>query len=366
MAEQVVELKQINSADFFSRMGDQLSPQIQSAFSSAIAPVTSAISDAMDHISRTSQTGVTDLVQQFTSNLQSGAGTELRELANTLQSMQATLADAQRNIHGTGEDFGRRLTEAAENLNALMGQAGARLSESSDESRRILTEIASSLQSTSTRALADVKQAVEIASDEAGNTIRDGMAVILETINKELSAFSNSMQTISQSVIAQVGALQTTTAQSRAVADAFGKTAQDVRSASTPLVQSGDRISAATEKLAEIVKTTATSFAATHDASKTLSEALREHNERLAESWAQYSQRFAKVDEDLAKAYEKLHEATVRQGQILSEYAQAVDAGLASAVQKLNPIISSLEENTGSLSDSVGDLKMTFNRVAAE
>lgn len=366
MAEQVVELKQINSADFFSRMGEQLSPQIQSAFSTAMAPVTSALSEAMDQISKTSQTGVTDLVQQFTNNLQSGAGTELRELANTLQGMQVTLADAQRNIHGTGEDFGRRLTEAAENLNSLMGQAGERLSQSSDESRQVLSEIVSALKSTSDQAFANVHKAVETASDEAGNTIRDGMSVVIETINEQFSSFAAAMQRASQTITDQVGALQNTTVQSRAVAEAFGRTAQDVRTASGPLVQSGERIATATEKLVEIVKTTATSFSTTHDASKKLAEAMLEQNNRLSESWSQYSERFAKVDEDLAKAYQHLHEATVRQGQLLSDYAKAVDAGLASAVQKLTPLISSLDENTGSLSDSVEDLKTVFTRVAAE
>lgn len=366
MAEQVVELKQINSADFFSRMGEQLSPQIQSAFSSAIAPVTSAISEAMDQISRTSQTGVTDLVQQFTNNLQSNAGTELRELAGTLQGIQATLADAQKNIHGTGEDFGRRLTEAADNLNSLMQQAGDRLNQSSEESRQTLSQIVTALKSTSDQALADVQKAVETASDEAGNTIKDGMSVVIESINEQFASFTAAMQRASQSIIDQAAALQNTTVQSRAIADAFGKTAQDVRVASAPLLQTGERISSATEKLSEIVRTTAESFSSTQEASKKLAEALQTQNNRLSESWAQYSERFAKVDEDLAKAYQNLHDATVRQGQMLSEYAKTVDAGLASAVQKLSPLISSLDENTGSLSDSVEDLKTVFTRVAAE
>src|SRR5690606_35108051 len=39
LAGQLTELKQINSADFFSRMGESLSPQIQSALSVAMGPV---------------------------------------------------------------------------------------------------------------------------------------------------------------------------------------------------------------------------------------------------------------------------------------------------------------------------------------
>ncbi|WP_119390617.1 anti-phage ZorAB system protein ZorA [Taklimakanibacter lacteus] len=366
MAEQVVELKQINSADFFSRMGEQLSPQIQSAFSAAIAPVTTAISDAMDQISKTSQTGVTDLVQQFTNNLNSSAGTELKELANTLRGMQATLADAQKNIHGTGEDFGRRLTEAAENLNRLMGQAGDRLSQSSDESRQVLNEIVSALKSTSDQALTDVRKVVETASDEAGSTIRDGMSVVIEAINEQFAAFTAAMQTASQTIADQVAALENTTIQSRAIADAFGKTAQDVRAASTPLVQSGERIANATDKLSEIVRATATTLITTNDASKELAGALQTHIKTVSETWAQYSERFAKVDADLGRSFEQLHDATIRQGQLLSDYAKKVDEGLASAVQKLSPLMSGLEDSAGSLSDSVDDLKKVFTRAAAE
>jgi hypothetical protein len=48
LSAQLTELKQINSADFFARMGEKISPQIQSAFTTAMAPVTASINNAVD------------------------------------------------------------------------------------------------------------------------------------------------------------------------------------------------------------------------------------------------------------------------------------------------------------------------------
>ena len=52
LSAQLTELKQINSADFFARMGEKISPQIQSAFTTAMAPVTASINNAVERISR--------------------------------------------------------------------------------------------------------------------------------------------------------------------------------------------------------------------------------------------------------------------------------------------------------------------------
>lgn len=66
MAEQVNELKQINSAEFFARMGDAVSPKIQSAFSTAFAPVTSSIDQAINRLADNSQEGMSELIARFT------------------------------------------------------------------------------------------------------------------------------------------------------------------------------------------------------------------------------------------------------------------------------------------------------------
>src|SRR3984893_13082708 len=84
LGAQLTELKQINSADFFARMGEKISPQIQSAFTNAMAPVTASIDNAVSRLADSSQTGVSELVNQFTETLHVGAGAELRELTGTL------------------------------------------------------------------------------------------------------------------------------------------------------------------------------------------------------------------------------------------------------------------------------------------
>jgi hypothetical protein len=110
-----------------------------------MAPITASIDNAMSKLADSSQTGVSDLVNQFTETLHVGAGAELGELTVTLQTMRGALLEAQGGIGRTGDDFGRRMTEAAENLNRLVSEASGRLNESSEQSRNALMDVVGAL-----------------------------------------------------------------------------------------------------------------------------------------------------------------------------------------------------------------------------
>jgi len=415
LGEQVTELKQINSADFFSRMGEQLSPQIQAAFASAMAPMNSTITTAVAQLSSTSQSGVSDLIKEFTSSMQGSAGTEMRELGHALEGVRAALVDAQRNINGSGEDFGRRMSEAAENLNRLITDAGDHLGQSSEQSRLALADVVSALRETfdhadrkvqealtqatgtassrmeemlgtnfarleaqvsafqsglttfqsgmsghleaTSRRVADSQTAavetVGAASIEAARVLREGLAAAMEQINGEIAHLTGAMRETATSLSAQSNALRDTTNQSRAIADAFGRTAQDVRAAATPLVQSGERMAGATERLSETVRSSVAALEAGQASSRELAESLGGHATQMSTVWANYSDRFEKVDGDLSRAFDQIHDATVRQGEILANYAHKVDEGLAKAVQKLRPLLGDLNDQVEDLAKSV-------------
>lgn len=419
LAEQLTELKQINSADFFSRMGEQISPRIQSAFSDAVAPMNEHLAAAMDRLSQTSQSGVSELLTQFSTSVQGSAGTELRELAETLKAMQATLMDAQRNIHGTGEDFSRRMSDAAENLNRLVSEAGSRLDDSSEKSRAALSDIVVALRETFDQTNRNVEaavmratgtasaqveeilgtvfsrfegqvgafqsglaafqtgldghlaetsrtvtasqsaavEAIGTASAEAAKALRDGLADGLQRISDEVGRFTAAMRDTAATMVAQSGALKETTSQSRVAADAFSRTAQDVRTAAAPLVQSGEKIAGATDRLAASVKASVAALEAGQASGQQLAAALQAHFERVSDTWRRYAEHFDKVDRDLAQAFEKMHDAAEQQGRTLADYAVKVDQGFANAVQKLNPLLSGLGEGVQDLGDTVEKLK---------
>jgi hypothetical protein len=173
LGAQLTELKQINSADFFARIGEKISPQIRSAFTNAMAPVTASIDNAVSRLADSSQTGVAELVNQFTETLHVGAGAELRELTGTLQNMRGALLEAQGGIGRTGDDFGRRMTEAAENLNRLIADAGHRMNESSEQSRIALMDVVGALRETFERANQKVDSQLGVAATSASGKLEE-------------------------------------------------------------------------------------------------------------------------------------------------------------------------------------------------
>lgn len=277
MEQQVAELKAINSADFFTRMGQEIAPRLQEVMTVAMAPVSDRIETAVGQLRAHSQDGLGELLKTFSEGVQNGAGTELRELATTLKEMQEAMQRAQQGISGTGEDFGRRMADAAAGLNSIISDAGT-----------------------------TIRAAVE---------------------------------------------------QSRHVAEAFQQTAQEVRAASEPLAQSGERIAGVTERFSETIGKATETFEASSESSGRLAEALSGHVSQIAETWNSYAARFETVDEHLAAAVKELGEATERQARQLVDYASKVDQGLADAIDKLNPALAAIAENTGDFSEAVQDLR---------
>lgn len=428
MQEQANELKAINSEQFFSRLGEQMSPHITSAFSAAVAPMNESIQTAVSRLSETSHTGVENLIEKFTASVQGGAGQELRALAVTLDELRRTLGDAQRGIHGSGEDFGRRMSEAASNLSRLVEQAAGRLDEGSEKSRAALDEIVAALRETFRETNAQVQQAmsqttgvaaaqmqetmgalfrhvetqvssfrssvgdfekglgaqfeetrrgaaaaqaaaveaVGAAGAEAAKALKQGLDAALERIHAEIGAFVGALSEAKGALAAQAASLHEAAGKSRSVADAFHETATDLRLAASPLIQSGERIAQSTERFDASVKTSVEALTTSHASSWQLVETLDAHHAKLTQSWEDYEERFAGLDRDLAAAFEKLREGSENLGQVLAKHVAAVDGGMAGAVDKLGPVVSGLNENVEGLTDAIERLAKTPCMRAAE
>jgi ABC-type transporter Mla subunit MlaD len=426
LSGQLTELKQINSADFFARMGEKISPQIQAAFSTAIAPVTTSLDEAISRLTDQSQSGMSELLTRFTDSVQGGAGVELRELAHALTATQSSLSEVQRNISGSGADFGRSMSEAAENLNRLIVDAGKRLGDSSEQSRAALVEVVQELRETFERANRKVDEdlghaaagasakvegamgrvldrlegqieafgsglggyqesmsghldetqtkvaAAQVAavgaigemSNEVARALQAGLAEALRKINEEVERFAAAMQSSENALAAQASSLRESTVQSRAISDAFGKTSEHVRAASTPLIQSGQRIAGAAEKMTETIARSVTSLEAGNVSSKQLADALVGHIQRASSLWDSYATRFDKVE--LGAAVAILAKATQEEQERVRNFASEVDQSFGTAISRLNPFLNEINENTKSLEEAVSDLRDVLTSRAAE
>jgi hypothetical protein len=412
---QLAELKEINSAQFFARMGEQIAPHVQSAFATAFAPVTSSIDQAVGSLAANSQSGMSEMIKSFREGMDGSAGTELRELAGVLRSTHDALLQAQQGVRGSGEDFGRRMSEAAENLNRLVSDAGAKLGQSSELNRTALTEIVATLQATFDRANHKVEAELSRAGasaaeqitvqmsdllgrlesqvdgfragiggfqdgmtrhlDETGRKIaasqtiaaeviggislkaaealRSGFAEVLSKMSGDVDRFAAAMRSGEVALSSQAESVRDAASQSRGAADAFRNTAEQLRSASAPLVQSGEKIAGAADRMSASISGSVAALEAGQASSKALAEALIGHSEKLSALWAGYAAQFEKVDEDLGRGVAALGEATQKQVQLLADFAGKVDQGFAEAIAKLNPFLNSIQENTQEFGDNV-------------
>ena len=425
--EQRDQLKEINSDKFFAQMGRQLEPQIQSAFASAMAPINDSITGVLSKITESSQSGINDMLAQFSTSVQGSAGIELRQLAETLGAMQATLADMQTDVRGSGEDFARSMSDAAENLNRLVGDAARSMNEGANRNRDGLEEILAALKATFDRASEQVdmelgraaggaserieaamgrvmeklesqvttltgsmlsldgdlrdgvtktQEQIRTAQETAVSTvsavaagaaeaIKTGLTEAIATIRQEVDRFESALRGSNSALSSQANALGEATSQTRIVSDAFSKTAIDIRSASAPLLQSGERIASATSSFKDSLRLAVDALAASQVASQELNGSLREQSESMAKIWSNYEARFARIDEALAKSVSDLMTATERQGDSLSRYASDIDRGLANAVNTLSSSVKEMSDTFDEFSNSISELQ-SFVLPAAE
>jgi hypothetical protein len=425
---QLAELKGINSDKFFSRLGEQVAPSVQIALQDAITPLTERIGDAVSQLTAKSQSGEEELVSRFSESVQGGAGTELRELATSLKTMQGSLEKVRTDLSGTGEDFARQMSNAAENLNRLVGEAGRNLGQQSDRSRETMEVMLGSLREVFEQASRKIDEnlasaaegasgrleqamervlgqmeaqvsglrdtfggfqesaasyveetrakvaeaqdrsieAISTASVKAAEALEQGFGNALEEIHREVEIFSAALRMSSASLGTQATAMDGIALRSREAADLFGRSADAIRGAVEPVTRSNEKLAVTTQAIGEALGRSVVSLGESQKAAQVLAETIAAQTMRLTDLWADYEERFGKVDEDLGRAFEKLATESLKQADLLSTQTIKIDQGLASAVDKLGSFAQGLDEGADQLVEAVDDLKTTLSNFGNE
>lgn len=205
-------------------------------------------------------------------------------------------------------------------------------------------------------ARAATTDAIAGASAEAAKALQSGITDVMSQINGEFDRFTSALRSSEAALAAQAKSVREASTESRTVAEAFSQTAQNVRAAAGPLIQSSERIASATKEMTGLMSQSVVGLETGQQAAKQLAEELLGHASQLSRTWESYSSKFERVDEDLARAVSELGQATERQAQMLTDYASKVDEGFAKAVTNLNPLLSDLNENTQCFGEAVEDL----------
>lgn len=428
MKEQRDQLKEITQGDFFARMGAEIAPRFEQSLRGAFEPVSQNLELAISEMRGKSENGLSSLIQEFSSSVQAGAGTEMRELAGTLARMQDGLTEMQAGLRGTGEDFGRRMSDAAENLSRMVQDAGAALGRSSTDSRDALTEVVGALRATMETANSQIAQALGTAADGASSKLENAMGRVLERLQDQVDGFSTTLanhqsgfsegirqsaeqvaaaqrqandalgslsnelaqtlragmsetmaevtaefaklvgtlRSLEGNIQSQARAIEATTSESRKTADVFNETSATIRSATQPLRQVGERFENAGQVLGASLAAALDTIRSAQSTAETTARALGEAQREVSGFWARYAENYRGIDQDLGRAVETLSKATTNHQQVLDRHVASVDKGLGEAVGKLQGLLETLNDNAESLGHSVDAIERSMRPQAAE
>ncbi len=318
--EQRDYLKDITQGDFFQRFGQEFEPRLQSAVSSAMAPVVSGIETAVSELANVSKSGTEDLLGKFTESLHQGAGAELKELGSSIQAIQGNLTTMQAAMKSTSDDFGQNMSRAATELNDALGQAAAS------------------------------------ASERIGEAMDD----VLGALGSQVAGLTAAMST-AKDVITEQSAAQASSAQSiRQLAEDFEKTAGTFERASSPLLETGNRMTDAIERMAKSIEESVEALENEKEEAANLAKSINVTSVKMQELWSGYSERFEAIDNELGEAFRLMSDSARENAERLQDYVVKVDDGLAGAVGKLNGFLEQLNENSEEFGENVKALSETL------
>lgn len=407
LAEQRDQLKEINSADFFARLGQSVAPKIEGAIAAALHPVTAQLDTTMGQLRHTSQSGLQDVLEHFLLSLRGGAGVEMVRVGQTLDAVRNALEAVHQNLAGSGSDFTRRLEEASEKLSRMIDEAARNLGGSASGAAGALenamagvaqkleaqsaafTEALRTLQAdslaraeasarTSLEASEAAAQATRHAAQEAAEasssaarqaleTMRHGMDDIVSKLGGDIGRLSDTLNAVNAAFAGQTREIEAVSARSRDTADAFGRIASDVRSATQPLLTQSDKIATATERAATSIDGSVGALSSTEQATRMVAEQLSAHLTQIAHVWDQYEARFKSVDEDLGNAAERFHAEVSSHQEAMREFVRQIDEHTGAILGKINGAVSGLGESVEALNETLdGFLSSMAPRQAAE
>lgn len=364
--EQLDQLKQINDAQFFDRLGQSIAPALMSAVERAVEPLTTQLGATVAKLESASRTGAEGLITKFTDAVQGSAGTELRELSGVLGQMRESLHSVQTRLSGSGEDFARRIAEATENFARVVGEsqqgfATANLSGQATIEKLLaaLTEAADSARDRMAQGVANAGSTVAAAAGraaaEAADAIKAGFSETVASLRRDVDRMAAALRASELAFGEQNVAARSTVEQTNAAASAFGRIANDVSSASRPLLQASERIAGSSDSMARTISSATESFLQGQAAAKALADRMEENLRQTESAWRDYEARFGNVDKALSEAIAMLATRTKEQQQIVSDFVVQIDKGCAEAVQRLQQVATSLEQNTAGIEETFTD-----------
>src|SRR5262249_35159757 len=141
----------------------------------------------------------------------------------------------------------------------------------------------------------------------------------------DIAHLGDTLRSVSSALSGQTAQIETINVRSRDTAEAFGKVATDVRSASQPLLTHSARVADSTERMSASIEESVQVLSTTQQSADKIAAQLSAHLDQIARVWDQYELRFKSVDEDLGKAADRFHEEVLRHQEAMRDFVKSID-----------------------------------------
>jgi DNA anti-recombination protein RmuC len=204
-----------------------------------------------------------------------------------------------------------------------------------------------------------IQESLAAAMEDIGARLNRAVEQAVGLIAERFDALGRQMQGVEMALGNQRSALEGTASQARMTADAFSNSAQEIRVATAPLVQVGDRFATASESMSGNIEGSVRSLRQVQTELTQLAGVMQDTNGQTQTFWTDFKAKFDQVDMELGRAVETLSTATADQSALLRKQVTEIDTGLAQAIGKLNPFLDGLKEAAAEISDRLSEARNT-------
>lgn len=323
-AEMAKSLSVLSSPEFAASLGSTMAPHLEKAIKTGMDDVARAVDDASQRSSGDTSARTDALLEKLTKTFTERTDGEMQAVATTLEATRKSLAEMINRISQTGSAFEGAMRATAETLR--------------DHARSAAEEGARQSIEGTKGALDSMTAAADHMVDSLGSAISKLEAALSR------AAFESEAHASAISQAAK-GSLDT--------ADAFQSTAAIMRESANPIAGATDRLAATLSTTVSTLDQVRASITQEADAATTLAATLAEHNVALAETWEKYGRHLANLDQSLSESIQKIATAFQDQRQSVTSHVKEIDKGFADAIDRLGGAIREMGDASEAIADQI-------------
>lgn len=343
------------------------------ALQTAIEPLTQAMTGLVAKVGSINQQALETMMLQFSQQLQGAAGTELRELTHSLQTLVPTISQMQQGLMQSSQHFNQNMVLASQTLQESVKQASEHFltqitethTQLQQQSQQKFTEVSSNLEQINVH-LQDLQHSLLDVSQQLNSQLRSAATYSAQClteagtlVNQQLSAsgsalanalqsgathFIQAQQQLTQTFEHSSQTFQVITTQLNGLQARLQQTGELLMTTHAPLQQVAHHLTEAIAQVHDLV-------AAVNGMSRMLIETSQETTINFSEStqavtqtWQKYQGHFERVDEDVAKIFVELSNGLEAYRQQVEHFTGRLEESLTVSVKALSSLIAELVE----------------------